>query len=91
MDFPREFEIFVDDLGGFLWAMKIGRNKTWNELGSIIGTTGSTLRRIANRQTQGPHCLTVWKIVKGLDRAGVIQHHLLERYRKFTDPGKKAA
>jgi DNA-binding XRE family transcriptional regulator len=88
--YTRDFAQFVDDLGGFLWAMKVSRMETWKEMAAVVGVTPPTLIKLANRVTQNPQLYTCWKILRGLDRASVIRHSQLEQYRGLAEP-KKAA
>lgn len=79
-----EFEAFVDDLGGFIWHMRMVTHKPLEELASQIGCAPETLRRLANRETKNPTSRTIWKILRGLDSRQVIRHSMLEQYRPLS-------
>lgn len=89
--FTKEFASFVDDLGGFLWSVKAARSITWESLAKEINLAPATLFKLANRVTKNPQLYTCWKVLRGLDNAGVIRHSQLERYRGISKPKKRAA
>jgi hypothetical protein len=87
-NFTRDFAIFVDDLGGLLWACKLADRSTWEEMGHVINAAPVTLRKLANRQTKNPTMYTCWKVLRGMDHSGVIRHSQLEKYRGMAGPKK---
>src|SRR5215471_5290181 len=79
-----EFEAFIDDLGGFIWHMRMVSHRSLEDLAAEIGCCAETLRKLANRETKNPTTRTIWKILRGLDHRNIIRHDLLEQYRPLS-------
>lgn len=88
--FTRDYAIFVDDLGGLLWSLKMAGGATWKDMAGEVNCASQTLQRLANRKTKNPTMYTCWKILRGLDHASVIRHSQLEQYRGISKPKKTA-
>jgi hypothetical protein len=86
--FTRDFAIFVDDLGGLVWALKAAEGATWDEMAHTTHCAPQTLMKLASRQTKNPTMYTMWKVLRGLDHSGVIRHSQLEKYRGMAKPPK---
>jgi len=86
--YDDEYADFVDDLGGFLWHIRMVTRKGFDTLAPEIGVSPATLYNIANRVTKNPQARTVWCILKGLDNRNIIRHSMLEEYRPLN---KKSA
>ena len=84
--FDKEFENFVDDLGGLIWAMKTAHHCTWEKMEELTQVSNVTLINLVNRKTKSPMFYTCWKILRGLDHASVIRHSQLDNYRGLTKP-----
>lgn len=77
----HDFANFVEDLGGFIWAMKGVRNLDWEAMAQQCNVSPSTLWKLANHTTKSPQMYTCWKILRALDHASIIRHSQLEKYR----------
>lgn len=84
----REYADFIDDVGGFLWAMRDAQHMTWTAVALNCDLSTSTVLKLANRVTQNPQTYTVWKIFRAFDKASLIRHSELEKYRHMGRPKK---
>jgi len=86
--YQEEYETFIDDVGGFLWNIRMMANKGWEAIARDIGLAPMTLVNLANRKTKNPQGRTIWCVLRGLDNRQIIRHSMLEQYRGID---KKAA
>jgi DNA-binding XRE family transcriptional regulator len=82
----RDFSSFVEDLGGFVWAMKAVHSLKWDDMAKRCGVSTPTLFKLANHITRNPQMYTCWKILRALDHASIIRHSALEKYRGVNKP-----
>lgn len=83
-DLPRFALTVVEGVAGLIQYYKASSGLSWEEMGKECDLAPRTLRRIADLTTKNPHVSTFLQILRGMDQSSVIQHSMLERYRKYT-------
>lgn len=85
----KEFEMFLDDFGGFVYALKAATYSTWEKLAERTGVSSATLVKLAERDyIRGPTLSTFYKVARALDERNIIKHSMYEKWRGFD---RKAA
>lgn len=82
--YAEQYATFVDDLGGFLWHIRMASHMSFQGMAQEIGVSEPTLRNLANRVTKNPQGRTIWAVLKGLDNRNIIRHSMLEQYRPLN-------